>query len=286
MRCAGEIDITKTRWSEKPITLIPLILNNIKNFGPGAGHRKFEQGQQEALKKEQELLNRLKQLPDGEQKARETKRMIGLIRNFAGYREYPKYGMISRYFVYKQALLKEAEHLVQANVIHEKEDIYYLSFDELREVLRTHKPDYQIIRQRKEEYKLYEKLSPPRVITSDGEIITGKYKRENLPAKAIAGLAVSSGIIEGRARVILNMENAELEEGDILVTPFTDPSWTPLFVSIKGLVTEVGGLMTHGAVIAREYGLPAVVGVENATTLIKDGQRIRVNGTDGYVEIL
>jgi pyruvate,water dikinase len=82
------------------------------------------------------------------------------------------------------------------------------------------------------------------------------------------------------------MEDAEIEDEDILVTTFTDPSWTPLFVSIKGLVTEVGGLMTHGAVIAREYGLPAVVGVENATRLIKDGQRIRVNGTEGYVEIL
>lgn len=82
------------------------------------------------------------------------------------------------------------------------------------------------------------------------------------------------------------MEEADLEDGDILVTAFTDPGWTSLFVSIKGLVTEVGGLMTHGAVIAREYGLPAVVGVENATKLIKDGQRIRVNGTEGYIEIL
>src|SRR4030095_945328 len=123
MRCAGEIDITKTRWSEKPATLLPVILNNIKNFEPGAGKRKFEQGRQEALKKEQELLDRLKQLPDGEQKAKETKRMIDLIRNFIGYREYPKYGLINRYFVYKQALLKEAEQLVQANIIDEKEDI-------------------------------------------------------------------------------------------------------------------------------------------------------------------
>jgi pyruvate,water dikinase len=171
-------------------------------------------------------------------------------------------------------------------VIHEKEDIYYLSFEELREVVRTNKLDYQIISTRKDEYKFYEKLNPPRVITSDGEIITGRYKRENLPAEAIVGLAVSSGIIEGRARVILNIEDADLEGGDVLVTTFTDPSWTALFVSIKGLVTEVGGLMTHGAVIAREYGLPAVVGVENATKLIKDGQRIRVNGTEGYVEIL
>ncbi|MCR8984784.1 phosphoenolpyruvate synthase [Brevibacillus laterosporus] len=286
MRCTGEIDITKTRWSEKPTTLVPMILSNIKNFEPKASNRKFEQGRQEALKKEQELIHRLKQLPDGEQKAKETKRMIDLIRNFIGYREYPKYGMINRYFVYKQALLKEAEQLVQANVIYEKEDIYYLTFEELREVVRTNKVDYQIISKRKDEYKLYEKLTPPRVITSDGEIIAGEYKRENLPAEAIVGLPVSSGVIEGRARVILNMEDADLEDGDILVTSFTDPSWTPLFVSIKGLVTEVGGLMTHGAVIAREYGLPAVVGVENATKLIKDGQRIRVHGTEGYIEIL
>ncbi len=133
---------------------------------------------------------------------------------------------------------------------------------------------------------LYTTLVMVSVITSDGEIIAGEYKRENLPAEAIVGLPVSSGVIEGRARVILNMEDADLEDGDILVTSFTDPSWTPLFVSIKGLVTEVGGLMTHGAVIAREYGLPAVVNVENATKLINDGQRIRVNGTEGYVEIL
>ncbi|HHV12627.1 MAG TPA: phosphoenolpyruvate synthase [Clostridiales bacterium] len=286
MRCVGEIDITKTRWSEKPTILVPMILSNIKNFELNAGKRKFVQGQQEALKKEQELLERLKQLPDGEQKAEETKQMIGLLRNFIGYREYPKYDMDSRYFVYKQALLKEAERLVQVNVIHEKEDIYYLTFEELREVVRIKKADCQIINKRKEEYKLYEKLTPPRVMTSDGEIITGEYRRENIPTGAIAGLPVSSGVIEGRARVILNMEDADLEEGDILVTTFTDPSWTPLFVSIKGLITEVGGLMTHGAVIAREYGIPAVVGVQNATKLIKDGQRIRVHGTEGYVEIL
>ncbi|OMD86793.1 MULTISPECIES: phosphoenolpyruvate synthase [Paenibacillus] len=286
MRCTGEIDLTRTRWSEKPTTLVPMILSNIKNFKPNAGHRKFEQGRQEALKKEQELLDRLKQLPDGEQKANETKRMIDLIRNFSGFREYPKYGMVNRYFVYKQALLKEAEQLIQSGVIPEKEDIYYLTFGELCEVVSTNKLDYQIISKRKEEYKLFEKLTPPRVITSEGEIIAGKYKRENLPTEAIVGLAVSAGVIEGRARVILNMEDADLENGDILVTLFTDPSWTPLFVSVKGLVTEVGGLMTHGAVIAREYGLPAVVGVENATKLIKDGQRIRVHGTEGYIEIL
>lgn len=286
MRCAGEIDITRPRWSEQPSTLIPLIISNIKNFGPGAAKRKFEQGLQEALKKEQELLERLKQLPDGENKAEETKRMIGLLRNFAGYREYPKYNIVSRYSIYKQALLKEAEQLAQANVIHDIEDIYYLTFPELQELVHTHKPDYTTINKRKEDFISYEKLTPPRVITSDGEIITANYKHENLPPGAIVGLPVSSGIIEGRARVILKIEDANLEDGDILVTPFTDPSWTPLFVSIKGLATEVGGLMTHGAVIAREYGLPAVIGITDATKLIKDGQRIRLNGTNGYIEIL
>ena len=286
MRCAGEIDVTRTRWREAPTTLVPLILSNIKNFEPGAGSRKFEQGRQEASKKEQELLERLKQLPDGEQKAGETQRMISRLRNFIGYREYPKYGIVNRYFLYKQALLEEAGRLVRANVLHEREDIYYLTFQELREVVRTHELDDQIVSERKAEHERNRKLTPPRVLTSDGEIVAGAYKRADLPADALVGLAVSAGVVEGRARVLSDMADAELEAGDILVTAFTDPSWTPLFVSIKGLVTEVGGLMTHGAVIAREYGLPAVIGVENATRLIKDGQRIRVHGTDGYVEIL
>jgi pyruvate,water dikinase len=124
------------------------------------------------------------------------------------------------------------------------------------------------------------------VITSEGEVIAGTYRRDGLPAGALVGLPASRGTIEGRARVIRDMADAELEPGDILVTAYTDPSWSPLFVAIRGLVTEVGGLMTHGAVIAREYGLPAVVGVEDATRLIEDGQRIRVHATDGYVELL
>jgi len=212
--------------------------------------------------------------------------MIDRVRTFIGYREYPKYGMVSRYFVYKQALLEEAERLVQAHALGEKEDIFYLTFQELHDVVRTNHVDDQLIRQRKDAFRSYQALTPPRVLTSDGEGITGAYRRDDLPAGALVGLAVSAGTIEGRARVILDMADADVEAGDILVTAYTDPSWTPLFVAIKGLVAEVGGMMTHGAVIAREYGLPAVVGVEHATRLILDGQEIRVNGTDGYIEIL
>ncbi len=286
MRCAGEIDITRARWAERPAVLFPMILSNVRNFEPGAANRRVEQGRRQAADREQDLLDRLRQLPGGARKARETRRMITLMRGLAGYREYPKYGMISRYFVYKQALLAESDRLVHAGVIREREDISYLTLDELRDVVVRGELDGRIIDDRRADHALYERLTPPRVLTSDGEVISGQYKREHIPSGALPGLAVSSGLIEGRARVVLRIEDADLTEGDILVTAYTDPSWTPLFVSIGGLITEVGGLMTHGAVIAREYGIPAVVGVPEATRLIADGQRIRVHGTEGYVEIL
>ncbi|MEU0372000.1 rifamycin-inactivating phosphotransferase [Streptomyces sp. NPDC006283] len=286
MRCVGEIDITRPRWRERPGTLVPVILDNVRNFGPGAAERRFEEGRQRAWEKEQDVLSRLRALPDGGEKADEAKRMIDRVRTFIGYREYPKYGIVSRYFVYKQALMAEAERLVRAGVVSEREDVFHLTFQEFRDAVRAQRVDGRLIEQRKEAFRSYHALTPPRVLTSDGEAVTGAYRREDVPDGSLVGLPVSAGTVEGRARVVLDMADADLEEGDILVTTFTDPSWSPLFVGAAGLVTEVGGLMTHGAVIAREYGLPAVVGVEQATRLIRDGQRIRVHGTDGYVEIL
>jgi pyruvate,water dikinase len=286
MRCVGEIDITRPRWSERPSTIVPVILDNVRNFEPGAAERRFEQGRQRAQQKELDVLARLRALPDGDRKAEEAKRMIDRVRTFIGYREYPKYGIVSRYLVYKRALLAEAERLVQAGVLPEREDVFYLTFQEFHDAVRSHRVDGRLIRQRKDAFRSYHALTPPRVLTSDGEALTGAYRRDDAPAGALIGVPVSAGTVEGRARVILDMAEADLEAGDILVTAHTDPSWSPLFVGIAGLVTEVGGVMTHGAVIAREYGLPAVVGVQQATRLIPDGQRIRVHGTDGYVEIL
>jgi len=286
MRGVGEIDITRPRWSERPAMLLPMLLANVRNFEPGERARRFEHGLKQASQKEQEVLARLRTLPDGQRRSEETKRMIDRLRVFSGYREYPKYGMVSRYFVYKQALLEEAERLVSAGVLREKADVFYLTLHEFHEVARSRQVDQPLIRRRKKGFASFQALTPPRVLTSEGEAVAGSYRREDFPKNALVGLAVSSGTIEGRARVIVDMTEANLEAGDILVTTYTDPSWTPLFVAIKALVTEVGGLMTHGAVIAREYGLPAVVGVEHATRLIRDGQRIRVHGTDGYVEIL
>lgn len=285
MRCPGEIDITKPRWSEKPTALIPTILSNIKG-AVGSSNNIFEQGRLEAMEKEREIAIRLQKLPGGRKKAKKVKKMISLLRNFVGFREYPKFSFIKRFQIYKNSLLKEADKLVKEGIIINREDIFYLYFDELQHVIRTKQLDNSIISKRKAEYDIYQKLTPPRVLTSEGEIITGEYNTGSIPKGALAGVPVSSGVIEGRARVVLKLEEADIEEGDILVTPFTDPSWTPVFVSVKGLVTEVGGLTTHGAVVAREYGLPGVVGVENATKLIQDGQRIRVNGSEGYVEII
>ncbi|EMG26728.1 phosphoenolpyruvate synthase [Listeria fleischmannii 1991] len=286
MRCPGEIDLTRTRWMEEPEVLIPMILTNLHHFKEGAHEEKHRKGELEALDKKEELINQLAKLPDGESKVSETRQAVDALRHFSGFREYPKYVMVTHYFVYKQALLKEAKKLVEKGVISEQKDIYFFTLDELKTIFQTEKMDKDVLYKRKAEYQLYDKLTPPRVMTADGEILTGSYHTSDFPKDALPGLAVSSGVVEGRARVISKMEDAKFYAGEILVTTFTDPSFTPLFVSAKGLVTEVGGLMTHGAVIAREYGLPAVVGVTSATELIKDGQMIRIDGTRGFVQIL
>ena len=286
MRCLGEIDITRPRWGERPSLLVPLILAHVENFEAGEATRRFEQGRLEAEAKQREVLEHLRALPDGDAKADETKQMIDRVRTFIGYREYPKYGMVSRYFIYKQAVLGEAARLVQAGVLREEEDVFFLTFPEIAEVVRTQQVDGELIHERKDAFASYQTLTPPRVLTSEGEAVAGSYRRTDVPAGALVGLPVSAGTVEGRARVVVDIGQADLEPGDILVAAFTDPSWSPLFVTIDGLVTEVGGLMTHGAVIAREYGLPAVVGVEHATQLIPNGQMIRVHGTEGYVERL
>ncbi|GAA5019863.1 phosphoenolpyruvate synthase [Kitasatospora paranensis] len=196
MRCVGEIDITRPRWSERPSTLVPVILDNIRLFTPGAAQRRFEHGRQEAQRKERDVLSRLRALPDGERKADETKRMIDRVRTFIGYREYPKYNIVSRYFVYKQALLQEAERLVQADVLREPEDVFYLTFQEFHDVVRTKQVDGRLIQRRKETFRSYEALTPPRVLTSDGEAVAGSYRRDGVPARALVGLPVSAGTIE------------------------------------------------------------------------------------------
>ena len=283
VRCAGEIDITRPRWIEQPSALAPMILDNIRNTQPGAHAERHERGLAEYQRRRDDVLARLGK---NSRRGKSTAKMIDTVRAFAGFREYPKHAMMLSYWAIKRALLREAEALVRDGAIGERDDIYFMTLDELSEVSRTRTADTALIAKRKADFDVYQRLTPPRVMTSEGEILGGTYEGRRTPPGALAGIAVSSGVVEGTARVVTRLGDAAIAGGDILVTPYTDPSWTPVFVSIKGLVTEVGGVATHGSVIAREYGLPAVVGVQDATTLIENGRRIRVNGTDGWVELL
>ncbi len=283
VRCVGEIDITRPRWVDRPGALVPTILANVRNAEPGAARVRDEAGREAAEHARRDLLDRLRALPDGDEKARAADLMIERLRTFMGYREYPKFAMISRYHQYRQALVAEARALVAAGVLDEVDDAWFLTFDELREAVATQRVDRELIVRRREDHVAFERLTPPRVITSDGEVLAGTPLGVDLPPGALAGLPVSAGTVEGRARIVLDIADADLDTGDILVTTHTDPSWSPLFTTIAGLVTEVGGVMTHGAVVAREYGLPAVVAVDGATTSLRDGQRIRVDGAAGHV---
>ena len=128
------------------------------------------------------------------------------------------------------------------------------------------------------------RIKPPPLITSEGEI--PRAERADLGENALAGTEVSSGAIEGVARIVHDPSEADLRAGEILVCPSTDPAWTPLFTTAGGLVAEVGGRFTHGALVAREYGLPAVISVTGATEAIANGRTVRVDGTRGVVELL
>lgn len=284
MRCTGEIDITRERFREHPGQLTTALINNIKNLPTGHAVTAFSQGKEEAEQLAAELVSKM-EAAHGHRKAQKLCRQIEIYRKFVGVREYTKYFWMCHYDVYKQAIMHEVRRLVDKGVLIEASDAYYLSLEELMEAIKNGKADSNIIYERRKAYQYYQTLTPPRIIFSDGEVPPVSYS-SNIPRGALAGLAVSSGIVEGRARVVESLTDAHIEKGDILVTIFTDPSWTPVFVSLAGLVTEVGGMMSHGAVITREYGMPAVVGVVGATKRIKDGQRIRLNGTEGYIEIL
>ena len=285
MRCPGEIDIAKPRFTEAPGKILPTVLTDVRLPRDHAEQRLL-QGKRESAEAVKSMVLAAKK-KWGIRKARKLAKQLSFYRNFLGLRESPKYYWMKRYWEYKQAIIRESEKLVEKGVLRSVDDVFYLSLPELACIFAgEQEPDYKKIDKMRADYEKYASLTPPRLIFSDGEVVEGEYKRE-VPDGALPGLAVSGGVTEGRARVILDLKEAgKIEKGDILVTKFTDPSWTPAFISVSGLVTEGGGMATHGAVITREYGLPAVVGVTDATKHIKDGDRIRINGNLGYVEFL
>jgi phosphoenolpyruvate synthase/pyruvate phosphate dikinase len=283
MRGTGEIDITRMRWREEPTQFLPMVLSYVRSAQPGQHRRDFEAGKKEAEFMADRLVNRLRKKTWGFLKARIMQRLIKVHRSLIGMREHPKYFIVQNFDWIKQAIMQEANTLVAAGVLQSADDIFWFSLPEIKEMIARQQAEQKLIEIRKSQFRLDSKLTPPRAMTSEGEILT-RQATVQTPAGALVGSPVSAGAVEGHARVVLKLEEAHLNKGDILVAPYTDPGWTPLFPLVAGLVTEVGGLMTHGAVVAREYGIPAVVGVEGATRKIADGQWIRVDGTRGIIE--
>jgi rifampicin phosphotransferase len=290
MRCPGEIDLTRERWSDNPALLFPGVLANVRTGKAGEHRERFLAGEREAEKAIQDVADRLRTTRFGRLKAAAMVRVVKVYRVSMGLREHQKFLNVWLWDAYRRLVRETAVSLTNKGVLAAPEDAHFLSLDELRKVVEGSGPSdlTGLIERRRAEHAANNSLKPPRLFTSDGEIVSGGPPPGQGKDKAgvLTGLPVSSGVVEGRARVVLRPENAHLEEGDILVAPYTDPGWTPLFSAVRGVVLEIGGLMTHGAVVARELGLPTVVGIDDATKLIPDGTRIRVDGSRGVVETL
>jgi pyruvate,water dikinase len=285
MRAAGEIDMARDRWIENPEPLAKSIMAIVRTGTEGAHRKEYQETIRRAKQASADLVREV-EARQGKIKAKIIQRMIRVLRSYLPAREHPKYLIMKLMLIFKKALREEAQILVQKGHLAEEKDIFYVGFWELYKAIQSDESLIRLVEQRKEEYQRFKKLSAPRVLTSEGEEIRGGYRRENLPASALAGMPVSSGVIEGIAKVITDPTKASLNKGEILVAPFTDPGWTPLFINAAGLVMEVGGLLTHGTVVAREYGIPAVVGITDATRKIKTGQKIRVDGNAGFVLVV
>ena len=285
MRAAGEIDMARDRWIENPEPLAKSIMAIVKTGTEGTHRKEYRETVERAKQAAADLIREV-ETKHGKPRVKIVQRLIRVVRNYLPAREHPKYLIMKLILIFKKAFLEESRILVEKGHLAEEKDIFYVSFWELYKAIQNNESLIELVEQRKEEYRRFRKLSPPRVLTSEGEEIQAGYQREGLPESALAGMPVSSGVIEGIAHVITDPSMASLSKGEILVAPFTDPGWTPLFINAAGLVMEVGGLLTHGTVVAREYGIPAVVGITDATKKIKTGQKIRVDGTAGFVEVL
>ncbi|OEH92025.1 phosphoenolpyruvate synthase [Bacillus solimangrovi] len=288
MRCAGEIDITRPRWRENPTLIVATILANKRNLKPNEHRAKFEQGLKEVEEAKHRIFEQIGSSGRNKIKQKYIARLIEVYRYMSGLREHHKHLITIVLDECKQALLIEANEMVDKGILQQVEDIYFLTLEEIIEMAKgTFKYNVMtLIKERKNQYAWHQTLIQPRVMTSEGEMITRTIRKGNFPAQALIGSPVSAGVVEGRARIVYKPEEANLNQGEILIANHTDPGWTPLFQTAIALVTEVGGLMTHGSVVAREYGIPAVFGVDDAMTKIKEGQWIRVDGNQGFVEII
>jgi pyruvate,water dikinase len=202
-------------------------------------------------------------------------------------REHHKFLVVRLLAVIKEILKINAIQLMAAEKLETPDDIWFLKWGELFTIWDEDTTNWgRLIAQRRADLERYERLMPPLIVTSDGESPVVKYQLDDAPEGALLGNSVSPGVVEGVVHVIRNPQRETLAPGEILVAEFTDPGWTPLFINASGLILEVGGALTHGAVVAREYSIPAIVGVRDATEKLHTGQLVRIDGNQGIVEIL
>ena len=288
-RGLGEIDMGRPRWREDPTPVMQSLQNYLRIEDPDqAPDAVFARGAEAAEAAIERLVARMREQGGlrGRFQARVARFAARRVRALAGQRETPKFFIIRAKGLAREALLTAAARWVTAAALNQVEDAVMVHLREWREI-EAGRDMRDEIRTRWEVYRREQRRRQiPRLLLSDGEAVyEGAFESE--PAGGmLRGSPVSPGVAEGRARIVFDPHDAHLQPGDILVCPGTDPSWTPLFLAAGGLVTEVGGMMTHGSVVAREYGIPAVVGVQRATQRLQDGQRIRVNGSTGEVLIL
>jgi len=291
MRGPGEIDVSRPRYVDEPAPLVGAILGNLTVASAerayGAHRQRHLALANEADAAGERLVAAARQGPGGLLRARLVRRLVRLARAGSGLREHPKFLLVGLLGQVRDVFRDVGAQLVQRGSFERPGDVYLFDSHELIAALEAASaPDLRLkVAARRAQLAADAQRSPPFVMASDGEI-PALAARSDIPDDALPGTAASGGVVEGTARVVLDPAREVLQHGEILVAPHTDPGWTPLFIHAAGLVTEVGGLMTHGSVVAREYGIPAVVSVAGATRRIVTGQRIRVDGTRGFVELL
>ncbi len=287
MRGVGEIDLGQPRWKDDPTGAIASLQAYLAlpDDAPGPAVE-YAQGKVAAAAAAERLLAKVAASgPAGPVKARLLARLIRTVRGGFGGRETPKFTMVRVFGLVREALLASGRDLVDAGRLDDPYDVMYCHLGDLQQAWSLPAGDLtRRVAANKESYaRETRRRQVPRVLLGDGRTF---YEGMVDADGGIVGSPVSPGVVEGRVRVVLTPATAGLQQGEILVCPGTDPAWTPLFLTAGGLVTEVGGLMTHGAVVAREYGLPAVVGVHEATERLVTGQLVRLDGSTGRITLL
>lgn len=291
VRGVGEIDLGRPRWNEDPAHVMQVVQNYLRIDDPArAPDAVFARGAREAAVALVELETAVRRrAPLGRLKARLVRPAARRVRALAGLRESPKFFIIRVMWLVRRSLLESGRALAAQGVLAQPEDLFYLHLDELKALAAGQPRDWQaLVTARRQAYAREQRRRQiPRLLLSDGQAFyEGMGGNETADGRTLSGSPVSPGVAEGVVHVVLNPHGVQLAPGEILVCPGTDPAWTPLFLSAGGLVMEVGGMMTHGSVVAREYGIPAVAGVNAATTRLETGQRVRIDGNRGRIILL